>query len=178
MPRPSNATTKPSTPLTESRCCLRSNSAGHLSHSIIFVISSARRRSHHQQRLVSARNSLGQFRIHPGKGQILLARKESQKRPSLPRPMIPNRPLQHRIGRLQRIQNRAQRRRSAHHQPKLAPHLRKRPQMGGQLHPNHSPVHASVCTSTDNTAGRSRTIAVQFSPPSADPYTCPPVVPK
>jgi hypothetical protein len=36
----------------------------------------------------------------------------------------------------------------------------------------------SVWTSTDSTAGRSRTIGAQLSPPSDDPYTCPPVVPK
>src|SRR6184192_832297 len=39
-------------------------------------------------------------------------------------------------------------------------------------------VHFSVCTSTDNTAGRSRTIGAQLSPASVDAYTCPPVVPK
>ena len=31
---------------------------------------------------------------------------------------------------------------------------------------------------TDNTAGRSLTIAFQLSPESAEQYTCPPVVPK
>ena len=36
----------------------------------------------------------------------------------------------------------------------------------------------SVWTSTDKTGGRSRTIGVQLSPASADPYTCPPDVPK
>ena len=38
--------------------------------------------------------------------------------------------------------------------------------------------HDIVCTSTDNTPGRSRAIAVHESPASADAYTCPPVVPK
>src|SRR5206468_3694669 len=38
--------------------------------------------------------------------------------------------------------------------------------------------HASVCTSTDITAGKSRTIGFQLSPVSADAYTCPPDVPK
>src|SRR5581483_11084087 len=36
----------------------------------------------------------------------------------------------------------------------------------------------SVCTSTESTAGRSRTIGAQLSPASGDAYTCPPVVPK
>ena len=39
-------------------------------------------------------------------------------------------------------------------------------------------LHGSVWTSTESTAGRSRTIGVQLSPASADAYTCPPVVPK
>src|SRR5712671_6443397 len=39
-------------------------------------------------------------------------------------------------------------------------------------------VHGSVCTSTDSTAGRSRTIGAQLSPASAEAYTCPPLVPK
>ncbi len=38
--------------------------------------------------------------------------------------------------------------------------------------------HGRVCTSTERTAGRSRTIAFQLSPPSGETYTCPPVVPK
>ena len=38
--------------------------------------------------------------------------------------------------------------------------------------------YGSVWTSTEYTAGRSRTMGVQLSPPSDDPYTCPPVVPK
>src|ERR1700704_1938442 len=39
-------------------------------------------------------------------------------------------------------------------------------------------AHASVCTSTESTPGRSRTIGAQLSPASADAYTCPPLVPK
>src|SRR5262249_52254920 len=35
-----------------------------------------------------------------------------------------------------------------------------------------------VCTSTEYTAGKSRTIGIQLSPASAEQYTCPPVVPK
>lgn len=38
--------------------------------------------------------------------------------------------------------------------------------------------HGSTCASTDNTAGRSRTMGFQLSPPPADAYTWPPVVPK
>jgi hypothetical protein len=47
-----------------------------------------------------------------------------------------------------------------------------------QMRRQHDPDHASVCTSTERTAGRSRTIGAQVSPASLDAYTCPPVVPK
>src|ERR1700730_818471 len=39
-------------------------------------------------------------------------------------------------------------------------------------------AHARVCTSTESTPGRSRTIGDQLSPASAEAYTCPPLVPK
>jgi hypothetical protein len=39
-------------------------------------------------------------------------------------------------------------------------------------------IYVSVCTSTESTAGRSRTIGFQLSPESAEQYTWPPVVPK
>src|SRR6266705_2115586 len=49
-----------------------------------------------------------------------------------------------------------------------------RPQVGREHHADHG----SVWTSTDRTAGRSRTIGAHASPPSGDAYTWPPVVPK
>jgi hypothetical protein len=47
-----------------------------------------------------------------------------------------------------------------------------------QVRREHDPDHGSTWASTESTAGRSRTIAVHVSPPSAEPYTCPPEVPK
>ncbi len=41
-----------------------------------------------------------------------------------------------------------------------------------------SSLYYSVCTSTESTAGKSRTIGAQLSPASLEAYTCPPVVPK
>jgi hypothetical protein len=49
-----------------------------------------------------------------------------------------------------------------------------RSQMGWKPDLNHGRVWAS----TDRTAGRSRTMSAQLSPPSGDTYTWPPVVPK
>ena len=56
----------------------------------------------------------------------------------------------------------------------LAVDVRQRAQMRRE----HDSDHGSVWTSTDRTAGRSRTMGAQLSPASADAYTCPPVVPK
>src|SRR5438128_373206 len=47
-----------------------------------------------------------------------------------------------------------------------------------QMKRQYDADHFRVCTSTERTAGKSRTIAFHESPPSAEPYTCPPVVPK
>ena len=56
----------------------------------------------------------------------------------------------------------------------FAADVRQRPQMWRQFDADHG----SVCTSTESTAGRSRTMGAQLSPASAEAYTCPPVVPK
>src|SRR5438132_2582311 len=52
--------------------------------------------------------------------------------------------------------------------------VRQRPEVRREHHADHR----SVCTSTESTAGRSRTMGVQLSPASGERYTCPPVVPK
>ena len=56
----------------------------------------------------------------------------------------------------------------------LAADARKFAEMEGQRYADQW----NVWTSTESTAGRSRTIAVHESPASADAYTWPPVVPK
>jgi len=63
-------------------------------------------------------------------------------------------------------------RRSSARSPAVTGARRRKGGIGG------SPHQSSVCTSTDSTAGRSRTIAFHELPESADAYTCPPVVPK
>src|SRR5207244_9209978 len=47
-----------------------------------------------------------------------------------------------------------------------------------QVGREHYSDHVSVCTSTESTPGKSRTMGFQLSPASADAYTCPPLVPK
>ena len=106
--------------------------------------------------------------------QVFLAGKEAQEGTTLLRDMVPNRPQQHRISRFQRIQHGSLRDWLQNLQTYFAADVRQRAQVRRQ----HNPDHASVCTSTDNTAGRSCTMAFQLSPASFDAYTCPPVVPK
>ena len=88
--------------------------------------------------------------------------------------MIPDRTPQHRIPRLERIQHRALRDRRPHVELNFIADVRQVPKMVGKRNADHD----IVCTSTLSTAGRSRTIGFQLSPPSAEQYTCPPVVPK
>src|SRR5262249_22710178 len=106
--------------------------------------------------------------------QIFLACEEPHKRPALLRHVVADRTTQGRILSLERVEDRALRDRALDLELRLPIHARQRPQMGWEI----DSYHGSVCTSTEGTAGRSRTIAAQESPPSADAYTCPPVVPK
>ncbi len=78
--------------------------------------------------------------------------------------MIANRPAQHGIARLERIENRALRDRTLNLKLYFLPNMRQRPKMLRKFDSNHG----SVCTSTDSTPGRSRTIGAQVSPASAE----------
>src|SRR5260370_1000255 len=106
--------------------------------------------------------------------QILIASVKRQHRPAVVRDVVADRPAQHRIAGLERVEDRARSGRALDVELHLGADLRQRPQMIRQHHSNHG----SVWTSTEATAGRSRTMGVQLSPASADAYTCPPVVPQ
>src|ERR1035441_3888864 len=107
-------------------------------------------------------------------GQILLAGEEPQEWPALSRYVIADRAFQHRITGLQRIEYRAQGNRIRD----LELHLAADVCQGSQMLRDFDANHGNVWTSTDSTAGRSRTMGAQLSPASADAYTWPPVVPK
>src|SRR6202023_2593610 len=127
------------------------------------------------QKWLNARNyCVRQRRVHRIVRQIFTTRKKSQKWSSLLRNMFANRPAQHRESRPQCVQHRTPRHGTLHFKLHFAVKRRECPQMRGHHHSNH----ANVCTSTESTAGRSRTIGFQLSPASADAYTWPPVVPK
>src|ERR1700676_694126 len=105
---------------------------------------------------------------------IFTAGKKAQERPALLRIVIANGAAQHGIRSLERVQHRALRDQALHVDAHFHADVRQRPQMRRQYNTNHG----SVCTSTENTAGRFRTMGAQLSPASFEAYTCPPVVPK
>src|SRR5438034_9435353 len=106
--------------------------------------------------------------------QILLAREEPDERAALPSRAVTNGAPQHRIGRLHCVEDGALRHRALHVDRDLVADVRERPQMMRK----HDADHRSVCTSTESTGGRSRTIGAPVSPASGGAYTWPPVVPK
>jgi WS/DGAT C-terminal domain len=93
-------------------------------------------------------------------GQILLAGEEPDERAALAVPVIAD----GRVPGFQRVEHRALGDLSGDSEFHLAVHVGQRPQVGGQ----DDPDHGSVCTSTESTAGRSRTIGSQLSPASAE----------
>ncbi len=129
---------------------------------------------HDQKRLLPRSNFVGQQGVWQFMGQILLAGEKPQERPALLRDVVADRSTQHRITGLERVEDRAQRGPTLDFELHLSADVRERPQMWWE----YDSDHGSVCTSTDRTAGRSRTIGDQLSPASAEQYTCPPVVPK
>src|ERR1700687_916100 len=106
--------------------------------------------------------------------EIFRAGEEPQERAALLRDVIADGPPQHRICSLERVEDRPLRDVTRDLERHLAVDVRQRPQMSGECDADHG----SVWTSTESTAGRSRTIGAQLFPASADAYTCPPVVPK
>src|SRR2546426_3642906 len=122
------------------------------------------------------RDRVGERGIGRLVGQVPLAREKSQERPPLLGDVIADRPAQHGIAGLEGVEHRAPSDRPlpGDVERHLAFDLRQRPQVRRE----HNPNHASVWASTDSTAGRSRTMGAQPSPPSVDPETRPPVGPK
>src|SRR2546427_2938802 len=129
---------------------------------------------HDQKRLGPRRDRVGQRGVRQLMGQILLAGEEPYERSALLRDVVADRPAQHGIAGLERVEDRALRGLSLDVKLHLAVHVRQCLQVCRE----HNSDHGSVWTSTESTAGRSRTMGAQLSPASADAYTCPPVVPK
>ena len=97
--------------------------------------------------------------------EIAFTRKEPHKGATLLRRVIADRSQQHRVGCFNRIEHSALRYRSIDINLNFALNMGQRTQMPWQQYTHH---HDSVCTSTESTAGRSRTIGFQLSPASGD----------
>jgi hypothetical protein len=123
--------------------------------------SAAGHRPHDQDRLVTAEHRVGQRRVRRLVREVLLAGVEPHEGPSPAAGRLAHGAAQRRMLLLQRVQHLHQRGRLDRH---LALHLGEGPQVVGQ----HDASHGRVCTSTDSTDGRSRTMAAQLSPPSGE----------
>src|ERR1017187_4880258 len=136
-------------------------------------------RPQEDQRFCPARHRLRQGRVGRVQRQILLASEEAQKGPPLLRRVVADGTAQHGICGLQYIEHGANGRRPGGINPNLVSrNAGQRSQVRREFDADLDGTHASVCTSTDSTGGRSRTTAVQLSPASAEAYTWPPLVPK
>src|SRR5207253_1986746 len=110
------------------------------------------------------RDCIGYRRILGFMRQIFLAGEESHKGSPLLGDMIPNGPLKRRVAGFKGVENRTLRYRRWNIQLHVAIYSRD----GSQMSRHHYQNHASVWTSTESTAGRSRTMGAQLSPASAD----------
>ena len=81
------------------------------------------------ERLLPRSNRLGQWGIRRLMGQILLAGEEPQEWPALQRDLIADRPAQHRIASLERVEDRSQRDRAVELKFYFASDVRQRSQM-------------------------------------------------
>src|SRR3989442_4724935 len=107
-------------------------------------------------------------------GQLLVAGEEPYEGSALLRDVVADRPAQHGIAGLERVEDRALRGLSLDVKLHLAVHVRQCLQVCRE----HDSDHGSVWTSTESTAGSSRTMGAQLSPASSDAYNCPPVMPQ
>src|SRR5438105_4657396 len=120
-----------------------------------------------EQRLGAGTDRGGERRIGCLVRPVARAGEEANKGPALERHVIAHRATQDRIAGLERIEHGTRRGWVGNVEYHFTVYARQRLQVVRQLDTNHD----SVCTSTDSTGGRSRTIAVQWSPPSGDAYT-------
>src|SRR2546427_2579455 len=112
------------------------------------------------QRLRSRGDRVRQGRVSRLERDILLTGEVPQEGPALLRDVIADRPLEHRIPGLQRVEDRAQRGRPLDCEFYFSVDVSQRFERIWEYYSNH----ARVWTSTDNTGGRSRTIGNHLSP--------------
>lgn len=145
-----------------------------LSRRRIFEKSSARDCADDEQWFGSHHYCVGQWRVRRFVGKVLAAGEEAEERPTRLGGVVADRTAQRRIPTLECVDHRALGDRRLQIKFDFAADARKAAQMRRENDANHG----SVWTSTDSTAGRSRTMGDQVSPESFEAYTCPPLVPK
>src|SRR6202046_568825 len=106
--------------------------------------------------------------------KVLAAGKETQERPTRLGDVVADRTAQHRVPAFERVDNGA----LCDGRLKVEFHFAADARQPAQVWREKDANHGSVWTSTESTAGRSRTMGDHVSPASADAYTCPPLVPK
>src|SRR5258705_10826443 len=94
--------------------------------------------------------------------EILLAGEKAQERPPLERHVVADGASKHGILVFKRIKHRPLCNRWRDLDLHFGPHLRKTPKMERKFDPDHF----NVCTSTESTAGRQRTMGASLAPES------------
>jgi len=112
----------------------------------------------------TGRDGVRQWRVRRLVREVFFAREESQERPTLSRSVVADGPAQHGIAGFKGVEHGALRDRGLDLDLHLAADMRQSSQMLRE----YDSDHGSVCTSTDSTPGKSRTIGAQLSPASAD----------
>jgi len=124
-------------------------------------------RANYEERLYAVRYRFWKRSVGGFMREVFFACKESKKWPALKCGLIADRPPQHRILGLECIENAAKGDAAVQVKLDVTANFRQRAQMRWKNNANH----CSVCTSTERTAGRSRTMGAHVSPASADAYT-------
>jgi hypothetical protein len=131
--------------------------------------SASRNSSHDQKRLGAADHTVGQWGVGSFVREVLAAGEEADEGAAFVGDMVADRAAEDGIRRFQRVEDGALRGAVANIERDFAADAGECSQMRRKLDPDRHHVYVSVWTSTDITGGRSWTMAVQLSPPFADP---------
>jgi hypothetical protein len=135
-----------------------------LRHQKIFKKSSAGDGADDEERFGSRYDRVGQWRVRRFVGKVLAAGEEAEEGPTRLRSVVADGAAQRRISTLECVDYRALSDRRLQIKLDFAADARKTAQMRWENYANHG----RVWTSTESTAGRSRTIGDQVSPASFD----------
>jgi len=124
--------------------------------------------SYDKKRLGARSDCCGKGRVRWFMGEIPCAGKKSQERPALERDLVANGAAQHGIAGFECVEDRTQRGLTVNLELHVAANMGQRLQMRRKHDGDHASAHGRVWTSTERTAGRSRTMGAQLSPAFAD----------